>query len=196
MKDILTKNIHMFLILYTAYNIFTIYEEKSLLVENKTSNLAGSERKLKKSKKELAKIDQFNKDLEASRERVKEVVKEIKKVQRQLPSEINDTEVQGILTDISNDLKMSGPETKPLEEIAHGFYYSKEYIFDAKGTFLQYLIFYEKLENLSKAGRILNVKYLRISQDKNSDKRSRFRTLRLTTNVESFRYNPNYKAAP
>lgn len=194
MKDILTKNIHIFLFLYTAYNIFTIYEEKSVELLTKGKQLVSAERKLKNSKKDLAKIDQFNKDLEASRERVKEVVKEIKKVQLQLPSEINDTEVQGILTDISSDLKMASPETKPREEIPHGFYFSKEYIFDAKGTFLQYLIFFEKLEKLSKSGRILNVKYLRISEDKKSDKRSRFRTLKLTTNVESFRYNPSYKA--
>ena len=193
MKDILIKNIHFFILIYTAFINYEIYEEKSQEVITQQGILDSAEVRLKKSTADLAKVDQFNKDLKASKARVSAVVKEIEKVQRQLPSEIRDAEVQGILADITGDLRMLNPESAPKDEVDQGFYFSKEFEFRVKGTFLQSLIFYEKLENLSKVGRILNVRNLKIGEDPDADKRSRFKTLVLQTVVESFRYNPNYR---
>lgn len=193
MKDILIKNLHIFIFIYTAFINYELYEQKVVEIEALKGQIASAEARLTRSKTELAKVDQFNKDLAASRQRVKEVVEEIEKVQKQLPSEINDTEVQQLLTGITAELRMKDPNMSPKNETPNGFYFSKEYDFSASATFLQSLIFFEKLENLSKSNRILNVKYVRIFDDPESDKRSQFRGLKLATNVESYRYNASYK---
>ncbi len=193
MKDQLIKNLHVFIFLYVAFVNFGIYEESTEKIEITKSTIASNESRLQRSKRELAKVDQFNKDLSSSQARVNAVVSEIKKVQKQLPSQINDTEVQGILFGISNDLRMKDPNMKPKQEVLKGFYYSKDFSFSVKTTFLQNLIFFEKLEELAKSDRILNVKYLKVSDDKDSDQRSQFRGLKLTAEVESYRYNDNYK---
>jgi len=192
-KDFFLKNIHMFIIIYAGYNLFMIYEEKELALVASMQGKSTAQAKLKKSKASLEEVDRFNKNLEESRKRVKGVVENIKKIQRQLPSEINDSDVQGILEGISNTLKMKEMELKPKTENSHDFYFSKDYLYDSKGTFLQGLILFEKLEELSKTGRILNVKYVRMTLDKDADSRSRFKVLNLSTVVESYRYNPSYK---
>ena len=51
----------------------------------------------------------------------------------------------------------------------------------------------QKLENLAKKGRILNVKYVKIKQSAEADPRSRFKILELNTIVEAYRYNHNFK---
>lgn len=193
MKDIIIKNLHVFILLYTAFINYEIFEDSTEKIDQTTSSISVSEVRLAKSKKELAKIDQFNKDLSASQARVKAVVNEIEKVQKQLPSEINDTEVQGILVNISRKLRMKDSSMKSKNEVLNGFYYSKDFTFNVKATFLQSLVFFEKLEALAKSDRILNVKYFKISDDEQSDRRSQFRGLKLTTDVESYRYNNNYK---
>ena len=47
-------------------------------------------------------------------------------------------------------------------------------------------------ENLEKSERILNVKGFEI-KDKNTVTRGRFKVLSVETNIESYRYNSNYK---
>lgn len=193
MKDTLVKNLHVFIILYTLFINYELYEEKSLQIESQKGTIASTRARLARSKAELAKVDQFNRDLEASKQRVAEVMAEIEKVQTQLPSDVNDTEVQQLLTGISRDLKMKEANATPKAERSDGIYFTKDYNFTVKATFLQILIFYEKLENISKSNRILNVKKLSISEDPQADKRSQFRGLQLSTNLESYRYNANYK---
>lgn len=192
MKDAIIKNLHIFIFLYTAFINYELFEIKNEEIESKKSQIASSKARLTRSKTELAKVDQFNKDLAASKQRVAEVVSEIERVQKQLPSDINDTAVQQLLTGVTQDLRMKSPNMIPKQEVPKGFYFSKDYEFKAKATFLQSLIFFEKLENLSRSNRILNVKYVKITDDPESDKRSQFRGLLLATNVESYRYNASF----
>lgn len=196
MKDTLIKNLHVFIFLYTAFINYELFEQKTVEVEGVKGEIASTKARLTRSKAELAKVDQFNKDLASSKQRVEEVVAEIERVQKQLPSEINDTEVQQLLNSVSSDLRMMVPNMTPKVEIPKGFYFSKEYDFTAKATFLQSLIFFEKLESLSKSNRILNVKYVRIFDDPEADNRSQFRGLKLATNIESYRYNTAFKIEP
>lgn len=193
MKDTLIKNLHIFILIYTAFINYDLYEVKIVEIEAQKATIASTQARLARSKTELAKVDQFNKDLESSKQRVAEVVAEIEKVRKQLPSEINDIEVQQLLSGISQDLRMREPSTSPNTETSNDFYFTKDYTFSVKATFLQALIFFEKLENISKSNRILNVKYFKMSDDPESDNRSQFRGLKIETNLESYRYNTNYK---
>ncbi len=188
MKDKLVANIHL---LFLAYAIMLGVEKFDVMEQEYNSSkndLTSSQSNLKKMEKNLEDLKRFESNLEESKVRVKEVVERMEKVQRQLPSDINVTEVNGTLTDFSNELRMLDPSPTPKEEQPFNFYVSKDFNFDAKGTFLQFLIFFEKLEKLSNNGRILNVKYLRFFESNEGDRRSRFKILGLTTTVEAYKY--------
>lgn len=196
MKDALIKHAHWLIIFYAAFNLYELYEKKLGEVEGSNASFASKKSRLQRNESELKRVKKFNEDLEKSQRRVDEVIKNLEKIQKQLPAEINDTEIQSLMNDFSNQLRIQSPETSPKGEQAMDFYFSKDYLFDAKGTFLQFLILFEKLEKLSdgeNAGRILNVKYVRLVEDETADSRSRFRILKLALTIESFRYNSAYK---
>jgi Tfp pilus assembly protein PilO len=184
---------HWFIISYALFGLFEIYETKSLELELSSQQVPKMRSNVSKLKKKIAEINQFKKDLALSEDRVRVVVKQIEKIQKQLPTQINDTEVQSILTDMSHSLKIKNPNTQPLKEIKHDFYFAKNYKYSAKGTFLQFLILFEKLEELASKDRILNVKDFEFKISESSDKKSRFQILEFETTIESFRYNPNHK---
>lgn len=191
--DYLVKFFPLLLIGVSGLSMLEMYESKMLELETDKKTLAQKERDIKRKTKELAEVKRFEQNLEDSKRRVEDVLKQIETVQKQLPAEINDTEVNGTLSGIATGLKMLDPAPRPKAEVNNNFYFSKEYNFDVQGTFLQGLIFFEKLENLSSEGRILNVKYVRFSESKAGDARSRFKILNLSSVVEAFRYNPNYR---
>lgn len=195
MKDFLIKNVHLVIIIYAAYNAFQMYEQKEADLEVSNAILDRSQAKLEKSKSSIKRIDKYQKNLNESEKKFQIVVDKLKQIQRQLPSEINDTEVQRTLASIATDLKMIDMDTKAKQEVLspNKFYFAKDYEYTAKGTFLQGLIFLERLENLSRDGRILNVKSVDMSLDPSSNAKSRFKVLSLKTVVESYRYNPNYR---
>lgn len=190
--NILIKNLHVLFMLYAGYLAFdyqTVQEEKLVSV---TEQLSSIEDRLAKTNKELLAVRKFQENLEDSKKRVKEVVAKIEEMQRQLPSDIQDTVVTGKVTEFATELRMVAPSSVPKLEVNNKFYFSKEYAFEAQGTFLQTLIFFEKLEQLSKTDRILNVKKVSMKVAENADPRSRFKILDFTTIVEAYRYNTAY----
>lgn len=194
MIDQLTKYIHWFFLVYAGYIGYEYQIELDQKLTEATGQLDTTKVQLARADKELKDVKKFEENLEQSKKKVREIVEKIEKVQKQLPSEIKDTQVNGKLESFANDLKMLNPVPVPKEEVNNKFYFSKDYNFDVQGTFLQFLIFYEKLEVLSKTDRILNVKYLRMRIADESDARSRFQILNLSTTVEAYRYNNNFDA--
>ena len=189
--DALLKNIHWLIILYAGFNLFTLYEDSEQRKESAIQVLESIRVKRNKIKRKLSEINKFKANLEASKERVNEVVKQIEKIQKQLPSEVNDTLVQQQLGGYSNSLKIKDPKALPSKEVERGFYYEKEYQYKAQGTFLQFLVFFEKL---TKSERILNVKKMNLTHiNEDQSYRGRFQVLNLDATIESFRYNSNYK---
>jgi len=187
--DLLAKNLHFIFLAYALWigNEYYVVQSEAL-VEAEARKIS-IESKLSKVEKQLEKVKSFEEDMEQSQKRVQDVVEKIKTIQTQLPSEILDTEINGRFTDYSDQLKMVKANPSPGAEKNNNFYISKEYNFDAQGTFLQFLIFFEKLSN---SERILNVKYLRIKTSEDGDKRSRFQLVDLTTTVEAYKYNADY----
>ena len=189
MKDLIIKNIHIFIILLAAFNMFELYEEKDSQLIELESQKPAVVAQINRSKVKLKQIEKFKKNLTQSKKRVKDVLTQLEKVQKQLPGKLNATEVQQTMTDISDELKMLEPNPSPADEKMNGFYFANNYVFEAKGTFLQFLIFFEKL---SKTKRILNVNDVTITTEENVS-RSRFQILKLNTLIESYRFNAGYK---
>lgn len=192
MIDIIVKNIHFVFLAYAVWIGYEYQEASEAKLIAAKDQLSVIEVKITKVERELKEVKQFEADREESIKRVEIVANQIKTIQRQLPSEIRDTEVNGQLSEISNKLKMINPNPSPRNEVDQGFYISKDYNFDVQGTFLQFWIFYEQLEKLARRNRILNVKYLRMKVSESGDPRSQFQLLDLTTTVEAYKYNESY----
>ena len=192
--NLLLPYLHILLLAWAFYSGYEVYNENSVKIEGVKERNQIQRAKLKKTERQLKQVKKFQENLEESKSRVKEVVEKISEMQKQLPSDIKDIEVTGNLTDFATMLKMVNPEVTPAVEVNRNFYFSKDYNLDMQGTYLQALIFFEKLENLSKQDRILNVKYLKLSVSESADSRSRFKILDQTTTVEAYRYNEYYDA--
>lgn len=183
------KNLHVFIIIYALWGLYTIYEEKEESIIATEAEIPNLENQIKISEKKLAEIDSFKANLEASKLRVEEVVKQIEKVQKQLPVELNDTAVQGYLSDLGGKIHMLNVKPSIMSEIPNGFYFTKNFKFTGTGTYLQFLIL---IEQLSKSERLLNVKSLSLKTS-TEQTRSRFKLLDIDLDIESYRYNMNYK---
>lgn len=192
--NLLLPYLHILLLAWAFYSGYEVYNENSVKIEGVKERNQIQRAKLKKTERQLKQVKKFQENLEESKSRVKEVVEKISEMQKQLPSDIKDIEVTGNLTDFATMLKMVNPEVTPAVEVNRNFYFSKDYNLDMQGTYLQALIFFEKLENLSKQDRILNVKYLKLSVSESADSRSRFKILDQTTTLEAYRYNEYYDA--
>ena len=190
--DILVKNFHILILAYALFGAFEYFETQDVKLKEAESFKESSEVKLQKAKLDLRKVEQYRKDLEASEKRVQEVVAKLEELTRQLPPNINDTEISTILERYTSKLKMLDLNFAPGKEESRSFYFAKDYFVDVRGTYLQFLILYEKLENLAKNGRILNVKYLKMKKSETGDKRSRFQILDLTTTFEAYKSNSQF----
>ena len=190
--NMLIKNLHIFILLYVLYIGFEFQTELDLKLTQAKSTLTAAEVKLEKTNRDLKSVLKFQENLDESKKRITEVVNRIAEMQRQLPSDIKDIEVTGKITSFANDLKMVNPNVTPKAEVNNKFYISKEYNFDSQGTYLQALVFFEKLEKMAMSDRILNVKYIKFKQSENSDPRSRFKILDITTTLEAYKYNTAY----
>lgn len=192
MIDQLTKNLHILFLFYAGYIAYFHQIDLETKLTDAISQADAGKVKLSRIERDLKEVKSFEENLEESKRRVREVVKKIETIQRQLPSEIKDAQVNGKLEEFSNSLKIINPTPVPRDEVNNKFYISKDYNFDAKGTYLQFLILFEKLEDLAMDGRILNVKYVRLQTDTEADPRSRFQILNLSTTLEAYRYNTDF----
>lgn len=189
MKNRILANVHWLIILYGAFNLYTIFEEKNAEKETVELSIPIIKKQIAITKRKFKQIETFKNNLEKSKERVKEVVKQIEKVQKQLPTESRETEVAGYIDGLGQRFKFQGYKITPEKEELKGFYFTKHYLYQARGTFLQSLIF---LENLEKSERILNVLSISLKNEEQY-RRGKFQVLDVETKVESYRYNTNYK---
>lgn len=190
--DILVKNLHLGILVYALYSGFLYFEEQDTKLVDVTSRAESMNAKLIRVRKDLSEVKKFEADIETSKARVREVVNKIETIQKQLPSDIKDSEISETLIGFAKTLRILNPSPLPKEEENKEFYFSKDYSFDASGTFLQFIIFFEKLEKLAKDGRILNVKYVRMKISDKSNSKSRFQILDLSTTLEAYRYNDQF----
>jgi len=170
------------------YDNYTRYEEHNANVERIQSQAAGIQNKIKKLKKDIKEIEKYNKNKKEKKARVKEVYSQIQKIQKQLPTESNTTEVNYMLDQGMKELNIQDTDITPGKSSVEGFYIETEHKIAGYGTFLQFLVFYE---NLKKSERLLNVSKT-VFKVKKVDK-GRFQMLDMTALIYSYKYNPKHK---
>ncbi len=186
----LVANLHFLYIAYLAYGIYGDWELHSEAIAGLKNQQNGEEQKIVTLKKRIKKIKEYEENVAKSKARVEQVAVQIKEIQKQLPDETSDTKIMGAFTTEASLLNLQEPLPSAMSEALHDFYYSKSYRLGFKGTFLQSLVFFERLADND---RLFNVKQLMIKRPEEGNK-GRFLILDVNATIETFRYNPNYKA--
>lgn len=192
MKDLINKlisNLHWLILVYGLYGAWVMYDEHEIALNDIVTRGSGMDEEIEKAQKKVKEIQEFSKKTDEYKTRVEEVAKNIETVQKQLPAETNDTQILSFFQNEINSLNIKDANFTPGKEEKSTYYISKEYTLQAKGTFLQFLIF---LERIGKADRIYNIKELKLTSSADGQK-GRFQLITGKGSIEAFRFNPDFK---
>lgn len=162
------------------------FEEQKVLKQDRIPALENKIRKSKKQKKQLA---QYFKDIEKAKERIEKVAEEVEALQKKLPNNISDTQNLELIKGVAEGLNIKNVFLTPGNEENKGFYLTKRYEFNGTGTYLQFLVFFEKI---AENDRLLNITSLTMSKTKKKQ-RGRFQLINCAANIIAYRYNPDHK---
>lgn len=192
MKDLVNKfiaNIHILVLFYGLYGGWVLYDEHIVQLDDIVSRESGMDAEIIAAQKKVKEIQEFAKKTEEYKVRVEEVAKNIETVQKQLPAETNDTQILTFFQAEINSLNIKDANFTPGKEERSTYYISKEYTLKARGTFLQFLIFFERLGT---ADRIYNIQNLKLTTPNDSHK-GRFQIISGEGVIQAFRFNPDFK---
>lgn len=192
MKELVNKlisNAHFMILAYGLYSAWIVYDDHTIKMTELDSQFPSVEQEIANNQKKVKEIQEFVKKAEESKVRVEEVAKNIESAQKQLPAEINDNQIITFFNQEINQLNIREPAIVPGAEVPSTYFISKEYGLKANGTFLQFLVFFERIGNST---RIYNVKNLKLVNN-DSNQRGRFHMISAESTIEAFRYNPDFK---
>lgn len=185
----LVANIHIFLLLYILFGVYESWEAHTQEMESLEAEIPGLQQQIATSEQKVKEITDFIKKADEYKVRVEEVAKTIEAVQRQLPSETNDSQIISFFQDEMKALNIKDPTIMPGGESSSTYYITRDYKIAATGTFLQFLIFFERVGNASRIYNLQNMKLTAV----NEKKRGRFQVLRGEAQIQAYRYNPEFK---
>jgi len=185
----LVSQLWILIILWGGFGVYTKYEEHNVALESSRAEVPDLEAKISKKQKEKKDLQNYFSDIEEAKTKIEKVASEIERLQQQFPSEISDTDNLALISSIAESLNIKQIFLSPGIESNKGFYFSKLYKVKASGTYLQILIF---LEKIAEAKRLLNVYDAQLVK---IDKRQkgRFQLIDTELNLEVYKYNPTHK---
>lgn len=192
MKDLLNKllgSLHWLILIYGLYGTWVIYDEHELKLQEIASRSSEIDQEIAASERKIKEIEEFVRKTDEYKSRVEEVAKNIETVQKQLPAETNDSQILSFFQQEINSLNIKDANFTPGMEETSTYFISKEYAVKARGTFLQFLIFLERIGN---ADRIYNIKELKLVTPNESQK-GRFQMVTGEGIIQAFRFNPDFK---
>jgi len=179
---------HFLIVAYALYGIYEGYTLHQAQLQDLLNQKDPINTQIGQQKKKLRDIEDFKKNLISSKKRVRELAVQIEEIQKRLPNTISDTELLGTIREDLDLLRIMDAKLNPQAEKEEGFYFSKEYKLQGEGTYLQILVFFERL--LFKE-RLLNVKDLKMVKQKKMQK-GEYQFVDFETTIEAYRYNPKY----
>jgi Tfp pilus assembly protein PilO len=185
----LIASIHWFLLAWGCYSGYLLYDEHEIQLTEIIARGSGLEEEIAKARKKVKEIKEFAKKTDEYKLRVEEVAKNIESVQKQLPAETNDTQILTYFQSEINSLNIKDANFVPGGEERATYFISKDYTLKGKGTFLQFLIF---LERIGKADRIYNIKELKLFSASENQK-GRFQIISGEGVIQAYRFNPDFK---
>jgi len=187
--EIFFKQLHWIIIIYTGWTIYGNFMEHQKRKQDELNRVPGFLSQIKKYEKKLRVAEEFRKNLDESKKRIENISLQIEDVQKRLPNKISDPEILDFFSTEAEALNIKNVFLTPVKEEVNGFYISKKYEFKAEGTYLQFLVFFDRI---SQADRLYNIARLDLAPSDKKQK-GRFQLIKLSTHLEAFRYNPTHK---
>lgn len=185
----IVNKLYLLILLSTVYTVYTRFEEHQVNMENLKNKIPSINKKIKQKQKDKKALENYFADIEEAKARIERVAAEIEKLQRQFPSQISDTDNLGQISTLAESLNIKNIFLTPQAEENKGFYYTKSYLVKASGTFLQFLIF---LEKISESERLMNIRDIKLLKSQKKQK-GRFQVINAEMNIEVYKYNNNYR---
>ena len=192
MKELINKviaNVHFLIVLWGLYSLWVMFDEHKVQEDGLSTQYEQIKDDISKSQGKLKEIEDFIKKADEYKIRVENAAKNIESVQRQLPADINDTQVVTYINGELKSLNIKDSSIVPGKEETTNYFVSKNYSLKSKATYLQLLVLLEQLAN---ADRIYNIKNLKVTST-SGGKRGRFQLLSIEGTILAYRYNPSFQ---
>ena len=185
LPKLLIKYFHFAILVYGAYTIWNDYEDHNKAMQDKDGQISVVKTRLTKLKKRVKLLDGFLDDLNESKRQLNDTLAEFEQMQQQLPEEIRDTDVLDLFSREADFMNIKDVFLQPKAEKIRDFYVAKEYEIKATGTYLQFLVYFERLE---KKPRLIDVVQLTLMSSKSSKNKGRFQLVDVNAKMEVFKY--------
>ncbi len=187
----IVSKLHILIMLGTGFGLYNAHMDFQANIKVKEDEIPVIKNKIKRKQRDLKDVEKYKQNIKEAKDQIQLVAKQIEKIQQQLPSSGSDIEIFEILKSLSKDLNIQGVNVSSSgSEVAKDFYFVKSYQFQGTGTFLQFLIFIEKIKSLN---RILNIQTFNFSKSTDIKQRGRFELIRGEILIDAYRYNEGYK---
>ena len=171
---------------FNCYTFFTEHEESNAML---TQQLEAADAQLAKIKKKVASIKQNEDKLREYEAKISEVRSQIEDLKTRMPSESDQTAVLQELTNTAQELNLKDVTFNPVPKADRGMYLINTITLSGKGTYLQFLILFEKIKA---SKRFFNVDNFQLVESP-SDNKGRFIFVNVKADLQTFEYNQNYK---
>lgn len=185
----LVSKIHWIIIFWVSFSLYTLYIEQDESLTAKMEKLPALKSQIIRSRKKKKQMEKYYKDIGKAKERIERVAEEVEALQKKLPSNISDTENLELIKKVAEGLNIKNVFLTPGNEENKGFYMVKRYDFNGTGTFLQFLVFFEKI---AENDRLLNITSLEMKKTQKKQ-RGRFQLINCNATIIAYKYNPNHK---
>jgi len=185
----LIQNIWIFLFAYIGWDVYQKYTEHTVNLQQISNSIPPIENNIKRKKKKVKELENYFADIDSAKERIERVAAEVEKIQKKFPSNINDSFYIQSIKDFATSLNMKKVSIMSLGEKDEGFYFTKKFEFNAQGTYLQFLILLERIENFEK---LLNISKVSLSQISGRQK-GRFQLIDGKMIIEGYRHDPSHR---
>jgi len=185
----LIQNIWIFLLGYIIYDVYLNYNDHNLKIEQTVSVMPSIESSIKRKEKKVKDLEGYFSDINSAKEKIERVALEVEKIQKRFPSDINDSFYIKSIKGFTKDLNLKRAEISSGSESNKGFYFVKNFEVVAQGTYLQFLIFLEKIEGFEKLLNISKVSFRELAEKQ----KGRFQLIEGKISIEAYRYDKNHK---
>ena len=192
MIDKLVSNLHFFILAYVAYSGYGQFQAYESRLKQEKARVPIIEKRIARKASEYNEIKKFYEEREKMKTRINAIAQEIEKSQQRLPNVVDKSSTLAEIKSIAEGLNIKDFITgNGSKEENKDFYLINYFELKARGTYLQFLIF---LEKLAQQKRILNVRSLKFNRGRRkSSRRGRFQLIDVDIQVESYKYNSAHK---
>ncbi len=183
------KFLPLLILLYGGYNCYLLFIEHEEVYENLQDQRSTATVQLDKVKIKVAGIKLNEDKLREYEAKVSEVRKQIDELKTRMPAESDRTAVLQELNNTAEELNLREVTFNPVPKLDKGMYSINSVSLSGKGTYLQFLILFEKVHNNK---RFFNVDNFLLTESP-GDAKGRFIFVNVKADIQTFEYNVDYK---